>query len=618
MVVRGWMSSAGPARRHRPHAKSAKIEVPPLVVPDARPLVSTPDLSVNGGRPAAAGKFLTIRGERQYIRGITYGTFRPNRDGLPFPEADAVDRDFARMRASGINAVRTYTVPPRWLLDLAAKHDLQVMVGMPWEQHVTFLDDRELRRSIRRRVAEGVSSCAGHPAVLCYSVGNEIPAPIVRWYGRDRIERFIRRLYWITKESDPGGLVTYVNYPTTEYLKLDFLDLFAFNVFLERPERLKAYMARLQNLAGDRPLIMTEIGLDSQRNGLAEQARSLDWQVRTVFEAGAAGAFVFSWTDEWHRGGYDVTDWDFGVTDRARNPKPALEVVQRAFEEAPASPHPDWPMISVALCAYNAASTLAESLEATSRLQYPFFEVIVVDDGSTDATSEIAERYHVRLIRTDNRGLSSARNTALQAAKGEIIAYLDSDAFPDPHWLTYLALSFLDSEYVGIGGPNVVPTEAYGVEECVANAPGGPIHVLVSDTEAEHIPGCNMAFRRDALLEIGGFDPKFRIAGDDVDVCWRLQERGWKLGFSPAAMVWHHRRATIKGYWKQQLNYGRAEAMLDFNLKRWDAAPMYPILTEAGGTFTDWEGRPNAIGGDAIATNGALEREVLELLAEKS
>src|SRR6185369_8893245 len=117
--------------------------------------------------------------------------------------------------------------------------------------------------------------------------------------------------------------------------------------------------------------------------------------------------------------------------------------------------------------------------------------------------------------------------------------------------------------HVGVGGPNVPPDDATPVARCVASAPGGPIHVLISDREAEHIPGCNMAFRRDALLEIGGFDPQFWVAGDDVDVCWRLQERGWTLGFSPAAMVWHHRRNSIRRYLKQQQGYAKAEALLE-------------------------------------------------------
>jgi hypothetical protein len=98
----------------------------------------------------------------------------------------------------------------------------------------------------------------------------------------------------------------------------------------------------------------------------------------------------------------------------------------------------------------------------------------------------------------------------------------------------------------------------------VAAAPGQPTHVLISDQVAEHIPGCNMAFRREALLAINGFDPIYRKAGDDVDVCWRLQSAGRWITFAPGAFVWHHRRQNTRAYLKQQAGYGEAEALLHF------------------------------------------------------
>ncbi len=110
-------------------------------------------------------------------------------------------------------------------------------------------------------------ACEGHPAILCYAIGNEIPAPIVRWHGKREVERFLERLYWEAKAADPEGLFTYVNYPSTEYLELPFLDLTAFNVFLEDERTFESYLARLQNLSGDRPLLITEVGIDSRRNG---------------------------------------------------------------------------------------------------------------------------------------------------------------------------------------------------------------------------------------------------------------------------------------------------------------------------------------------------------------
>jgi GT2 family glycosyltransferase len=221
------------------------------------------------------------------------------------------------------------------------------------------------------------------------------------------------------------------------------------------------------------------------------------------------------------------------------------------------------PRISVVVATYNGSRTIADCLDGCTQLKYPDYEVIVVNDGSTDATADIARKFDVRLINTPNNGLSRARNRGLDAATGEIIAYIDDDARPDEHWLRFIAHALATSDHVGIGGPNIVPVDDPPLAQCVANSPGGPTHVLITDQLAEHIPGCNMAFRVDRLREVGGFDEQFRIAGDDVDVCWKLQARGWTLGFHPAAVVYHHRRTTLKAYWRQQLNYGRAEAMLE-------------------------------------------------------
>ena len=514
-------------------------------------------------RPAATGKFLSVDGKALWVRGVTYGTFRTRADGVDYPEPAVLERDFAAIAAGGFNAVRTYTVPPRGVLDAASTHGLRVMIGVPWEQHVAFLDERGRPAAIEARVRDGVRACAGHPAVLCYALGNEIPAPVVRWHGRRRVERLLARLAAAARAEDPTALLTYVNYPTTEYLEMGWADVVTFNVYLETPERLDAYVARLQNLAGDRPLLLAEIGLDSRRHGEAEQARVLAHQVRVAFAAGCAGAFVFAWTDEWHRGGHEVADWDFGLTDRARRPKPALRALRRVLEDVPVPRLVAWPRVSVVVCSYNGGRTIDECLESLAGLQYPDYEVIVIDDGSTDDTAAIARRHDVRLLSTPNRGLSAARNAGLALATGEIVAYIDDDAWADPHWLAYLATTLLTTEHAGAGGPNVPPPGDGEVAHAVAAAPGGPVPVLLSAREAEHLPGCNMAFRRSALAAVGGFDPRFRTAGDDVDVCWRLRDHGGTLGFSAAALVWHHRRGSVRAYWRQQSGYGRAEALLE-------------------------------------------------------
>ena len=285
--------------------------------------------------------------------------------------------------------------------------------------------------------------------------------------------------------------------------------------------------------------------------------------MRATFAAGASGTFVFAWTDDWARSGVPVDDWDFGVTTRAREPKPALAALTTAYADVPFADDQPWPRISVVCCSYNGSRFIGDCLSALARQDYPDYEVIVIDDGSTDTTAEIARGFDVDLVSTPNQGLSAARNEGLARASGEVVAYIDDDAYPDQDWLRYLGWVYMTAGVQGAGGPNLPPPGDGRTAELVALAPGGPNHVLRTDTVAEHVPGCNSSYRTDALRAIGGYDTRFRTAGDDVDVGWRIQEAGGTIGFSAGAMVWHHRRGTAKGYLKQQRGYGYAEALLE-------------------------------------------------------
>jgi glycosyltransferase involved in cell wall biosynthesis len=220
-----------------------------------------------------------------------------------------------------------------------------------------------------------------------------------------------------------------------------------------------------------------------------------------------------------------------------------------------------YPKASVVVCSYNGAKTLDRCLASLKDINYPDYEVVLVDDGSTDNTQEIAQRHPwVRNIRQENKGLSYARNVGAREAKGDVIVYTDSDCMADPDWLYHLIGTLLSGDFAGVGGPNISPPAENWVQACVAAAPGGPSHVLLTDVVAEHIPGCNMAFHRWAFDLVGGFDPEYRKAGDDVDFCWRLQQAGGVIAFSPAAIVWHYRRFTLQAFRKQQEGYGEAES----------------------------------------------------------
>src|SRR5207248_6898321 len=135
----------------------------------------------------------------------------------------------------------------------------------------------------------------------------------------------------VVHDEDPDLLVTYANYPSAEYLPLEGLDFLTFNVFLEDQDEFRRYLTRLHHLAGDRPLVLGEVGLHAgdTPDGERRQAETLDWQLETALERGVAGTCTFSWTDEWWVGDAPVEGWHFGLTRADRRPRPALGVTRR-------------------------------------------------------------------------------------------------------------------------------------------------------------------------------------------------------------------------------------------------------------------------------------------------
>lgn len=516
-----------------------------------------------GLRLAVDGKFFRLGDKKFYIKGISYGPFCPGKDHQPLPSVEQVRADFESIRELGANTLRLYHPPPVWFLDLAAENDFKLLIDVPWPKHLCFLDSSELQAQAREAVCECARACRDHPAMLALSVANEIPPDIVRWSGLRRVNRFIEELIEVAKSVDAERLCTFTSFPSTEFLRADRADFVCFNVYLHHRKSYESYLARLQMLAASKPLVLGEFGLDSFREGEEQKAATLRWQIESAFRNGLAGTVLFSFTDDWFRGGYQIEDWAFGITTRDRVRKPSFTAVQKQYRQAPYFPLPRTPKVSVVVATYNGARTLKSCLDSLANLNYPDYEVIIVNDGSTDGTSEIVERYpQFHHLRQAHHGLSVARNSGIAVAHGEIVAFTDSDCRADPDWLYYLVGDLLAHNFDGIGGHNFLPPEDSAVAAAVMASPGGPAHVMFNDREAEHVPGCNMAFYKSALVDIGGFDPVFRQAGDDVDVCWRLLERGYRIGFSAAGFVWHYRRSTVAAYLRQQSGYGDAEALL--------------------------------------------------------
>ena len=514
-------------------------------------------------RLLARGKFLYDGEQKFYVRGVSYGPFPPNSRGERYPEPERTAQDFALMRAMGVNTVRVYVPPPDWMFEEAAKAGLRLMVGIPWPFHMAFLDTPGMAAEIRETIRSGVAAMRKHEdSILAFSLGNEIRSDIVRWHGPRKVSRFLSELYDIGKQLAPEALFTYSNYPSAEYLDLTFLDFVSFNVYLHREEDFRRYLTHLMGITAECPLVLSETGMDTIREGEQHQADLLSWQGRAAFESGLSGFIVFAFTDEWHTGGSEITDWAFGLVRKDRTPKIAFDAMKQVYAASLPPPLPAAPKVSVVVAAFNAAATIGACLESLRSLNYPDYETIVVDDGSTDSTAEMAEQGGARVVKIEHRGLGAARNEGARSASGEIVAYLDADACADRDWLYFLVETIVRRNAAAAGGPNFAPEPVSATAAALACAPGLPREVRAGDDRLSQLCGCNMAIRKSALEIIGGFDEMFTTAGDDTDLSWRMTAANKLLAYAPSAVVIHERRATIKSYLVQQRGYGVGEGLL--------------------------------------------------------
>src|SRR5687767_8101307 len=356
-----------------------------IAVEEARVSPSSPPAPARAGRQRRAapqtnrvrrdGKFFRLGSEKFYVKGVTYGPFALNADGDPFPSPRQTREDFEQIVELGGNVVRIYHTPPHWFKDLAHEMGLKIFLDVAWPKNLTFTEAAEVMRQAHEAVRRAAATCGNHPATFAISVVNEIPPDIVRYVGRARIEQFIDELVATAKAEAPECLVTFANFPTTEYLQPRAIDFVCFNVYLHDERVFRNYLARLQNIAGEKPLMLGEYGIDTMREYSEQrQGEILAGHVRAVFDEGCVGTFVFSFTDDWFTHGYQIEDWAFGLVRRDRTRKPAFDAVRELFARVPQVADVKLPRVSVVICSYNGASTVEVCLRSMERLRYPDYE----------------------------------------------------------------------------------------------------------------------------------------------------------------------------------------------------------------------------------------------------
>jgi glycosyltransferase involved in cell wall biosynthesis len=485
----------------------------------------------------ADGKFLSRLGDKFFFKAMRLSAI----DGpMDFGRMLALRKRLDELKQAHTTGVVLTYAQAEPALGLAAQAGLYGLVEL--EVHPEELLSSAGFRSATRRLASAALVLREHPSLIGYLIDCPIDPDTLRERGFKRIRRRLSTLVDTLRRRDRRKLVALKHRPATCGLALLEEDFIYASLPALDPGELREYVIRLHNVAEARPLIIEFV------EGLPGQ----DELVACAVGLGTAGVVAPAMRPAASIGGLGIRVLSAG------------EFLPFVMLNGSCPPMPsELPMVSVVICAYNAERTMRACLQSLRKLDYPNYEVVVVDDGSRDRTAEIAAEFpEFRLIRQANKGLSIARNVGMHAALGELVAYTDSDCVVDPHWLAFLVRTMIEKRFDGCGGPNYAPHEDGWVEGCVAASPGAPCHVLTANDRAEHLAGCNMIFRKVALLEIGAFDPQFTSAGDDVDICWRLLDAGFSLGFCPAAFVWHFRRNTVKAYYGQQRGYGRAEAAL--------------------------------------------------------
>ncbi len=234
---------------------------------------------------------------------------------------------------------------------------------------------------------------------------------------------------------------------------------------------------------------------------------------------------------------------------------------------------PKLPFVSVIVPVYNEEKTIEASIKSLLAIDYEFYEIIIVDDGSSDSTESIVQNYPVKYIKISNSGPSKARNVGVSHASGEIVAFIDGDCIVDKNWLTELVKPYFFSDTIAsVGGIQLSKEEkskvATGISRVFKTRIGSAGSTYCKTTqsrgyieEMDHNPSCNTSYKKEIINEVGLYDEDLWPI-EDVELDHRIRTSGYRIVNNPKAIVWHYRPSTIKSFFKMIKRYANARSVL--------------------------------------------------------
>jgi mycofactocin system glycosyltransferase len=245
------------------------------------------------------------------------------------------------------------------------------------------------------------------------------------------------------------------------------------------------------------------------------------------------------------------------------------ELVRKGFLERDGlSAISEYPFISIVIPVRNRPEDINACLRSLEQLDYPSdkMEIIVVDDASDDHTPDVATQFGISVIKLKkHKQASYCRNLGAEKAKGDILAFMDSDCLADPLWLRELVPAFKDRTVGAVGGKVDAYFDRKGLDryEKVKSSLNVSTRFRRSGGTDRffYVPSCNFLSRRDLFLMLGGFRKDLHV-GEDVDFCWRIQDSGYHVEYRPHGRVFHKHRNSIGSFCSRRFDYGTSEPML--------------------------------------------------------